>query len=237
MSTRRYHTAVALSSGGTAEIYKAWDSALGRDVALKFLRRDDPALVERMSREARAQARLDHPGICQVYEVGELDGRPFIAMEYVDGFELGVVAPEMHLEDKLQVVVQVAEAMHHAHQQGLVHRDLKPSNIMVEIRDDGTYRPVVVDFGLVYESIDDATAVTHAGQVLGTPPYLAPEQVEGRRDRLDRRTDVYGLGATFYELLTGRPPFVGERTVDLLIQTLRDDPVPPRRLVPSLPTE
>ncbi|MEO1088512.1 MAG: serine/threonine-protein kinase, partial [Acidobacteriota bacterium] len=172
-----------------------------------------------------------------VDDVGELDGRPYIAMQYVDGVELADVVDELTLEEKAQVMLRVCDAVHHAHQEGLIHRDLKPNNIMVQREPDGRYRPVVVDFGLVYEHLDPGTAVTRAGQVLGTPPYLAPEQVEGRRDRLDRRTDVYGLGATLYELFTGRPLFVAERGVDLLIKTLHEEPKPPRRWVPSLPQD
>ena len=233
---QRYQTAVALGTGGTAEIYKAYDPTLKRHVALKFLRRDDPGLVERMFREARAQAKLDHAGICKVYEVGELDGRPFIAMQYIDGVELGVAADQMTRDAKVQVMWQVVQAVHAAHREGLIHRDLKPANIMVQ-GELGRYRPVVVDFGLVWDHTSDETAVTQAGQVLGTPPYMAPEQVEGRRDRLDRRTDVYGLGATLYELLARRPLFVADRSVELLFKIVHEDPIPLRRLDPELPAD
>ena len=232
---RRYETAVSLSAGGTAEIYKAYDPRLQRYVALKFLRREDPALVERMFREARAQARLEHDGICKVYEVGELDGRPYIAMQYIDGVELGVAAADMTLEDKVRVMIQVAEAVHAAHKEGLIHRDLKPANIMVQMTEDGQFKPIVVDFGLVWEHENES--MTQAGQVLGTPPYLAPEQVEGRRDKLDRRTDVYGLGATLYHLLSGRPPFEGTRSVELLMKTVHEDPEPLRRVDPTIPPD
>ncbi|MEM7583999.1 MAG: protein kinase [Acidobacteriota bacterium] len=231
----RYQTAVALSAGGTAEIYKAYDPTLQRYVALKFLHRDDPAMVERMFREARAQARLEHEGICKVYEVGELDGRPYIAMQFIDGEELGVAAHRMTLEEKVQVMWRVALAVHAAHKEGLIHRDIKPANIMVQETDDGQLRPVVVDFGLVWEHTYDS--MTQAGQVLGTPPYLAPEQVEGRRELLDRRTDVYGLGATLYDLIAGRPPFVGELSVQLMMKTVREEPQSMRRLDPSIPAD
>lgn len=234
---RRYRTSVPLSEGATAEIFKAWDNTLQRPVALKFLRRDEPSLVERMFREARAQARLDHPCICKVYDVGELDGRPYIAMQLIDGVELGELAHELPLEQKVRLLWKVAEAIHHAHQEGIIHRDLKPANIMVQRGEDGFYEPVVVDFGLVWEQEQQGTAMTQAGQLLGTPPYLAPEQVEGRHEHLDRRTDVYSLGATLYELLTGRPPFEAERNVDLLVQILHSEPVAPRRLDPSLPAD
>lgn len=233
----RYQTAVALNTGGTAEIYKAYDPALQRYVALKFLRRNDPSLVERMFREARAQARLEHEGICKVYEVGEVDGRPYIAMQYIEGEELGVAAREMTLEDKVQVMVQVAEAVHVAHKEGLIHRDLKPANVMVQRSEDGRFKPIVVDFGLVWEVETENESMTQVGQVLGTPPYLAPEQAEGRREQLDRRTDVYSLGATLFHLLAGRPPFVGERNVELLMKTVHEEAPLLRRLEATIPAD
>ncbi|MCH9651481.1 MAG: serine/threonine protein kinase [Deltaproteobacteria bacterium] len=146
---RRYQTSVPLSAGGTAEIFKAWDDTLQRPVVLKFLRRDEPSMVERMFREARAQARLDHPCICKVYDVGRLDGRPYIAMQYIEGVELGELIHELTLDQKVRLLWRVAEGIHHAHQEGIIHRDLKPANIMVQQGEDGFYEPVVVDFGLV----------------------------------------------------------------------------------------
>ncbi|MEM6455094.1 MAG: protein kinase [Acidobacteriota bacterium] len=228
-----------LNTGATSEVYRAYDPALQRDVALKFLRRDDPALVERMMREARAQARLKHENICQVYEIGELEGRPYIAMQFIDGEELGQVAARgMSLRDKVQVMATVAEALHTAHEAGLIHRDIKPSNIMVETLPDGRFKPVVVDFGLVIDRGDEAaTAMTEDGQMLGTPPYMAPEQVQGRAQEQDARTDVYALGATFYDVILGQTPFQGVRSVELLMRVVQDEPTPPRRIDSTLPID
>lgn len=231
----RYHTAELLSQGATGEIYQAYDPVLRRQVALKFLLRDDPVAAERMLREARAQARVDHPNVCQVYEVGELDGRPYIAMQLVEGEDLRTAARSMTLEQKVQVVRKIAEALHAAHQEGLVHRDMKPANVMVEATATGQLKPVVVDFGLVQEI--EAAGLTRTGEVMGTPAYMAPEQARGEVRNLDRRTDVYSLGATFYDLLTGRPPFTAEGTVELLMQVIEQDPPPLRRIEPAIPAD
>ncbi|MEM8995199.1 MAG: serine/threonine-protein kinase, partial [Acidobacteriota bacterium] len=229
----RYLTAVALGTGATAEVFRAHDTLRGCDVALKFLRHDDPDLIARMAREARAQARLDHPSICRIFEVGALDGRPFIAMQYVDGEELDVAARGMTPEQKARVIWQVAEAIQVAHAEGVVHRDLKPANIMVERRGDGGLHPVIVDFGLALEPREET--LTRAGDLLGTLAYMAPEQIGGPRSRVDRRADVYALGATLYHLLVGHPPFVDGQGVDLLMQVAHAEPPPPRRLDASIP--
>src|SRR5713101_7571429 len=136
----RYETAVPLGRGAVGEVYKAYDAQLGRFVALKFLRGDDPRLTERLMREARLQARVTHESVCQVYEVGADGGRPFIAMQYIEGETLEAVADAMPLLDRVRVLKDVAEAVHAAHETGLVHRDLKPQNIMVEARPDGGWR-------------------------------------------------------------------------------------------------
>ncbi len=148
------------------EVFKAWDPTLERYVALKYLRHDDPDMVERMFREARAQARVDHPGVCKVYEVGEDEGRPFIAMEYVVGDLLDEAAEGLTLEQKVLVLQQVAEAVAAAHAVGLIHRDLKPGNIKVGETDAGALRPFVLDFGIARQL--EVAGLTVTGQVLGT---------------------------------------------------------------------
>ncbi len=229
----RYRILECIGSGGMGTVYRAYDTALARYVALKFLRSDSPEQIYRFLQEARAQARLDHPHICKVYEVGEIGGRPYIAMQLIPGQKLAQAAAHMTLEQKLHVIRQIAEALHAAHRQGLVHRDVKPSNILVERTEEGEWRAYILDFGLA--RMTEAPGVTTSGTIIGTPQYMAPEQVRGTFTALDRRTDVYALGATLYEILTGRPPFSGESTAEILLQILEKDPIPPRKIQPSIP--
>ncbi len=219
-----YDTAIPIGSGGMGEVFKAWDAELSRWVALKYLRRDEPELVERLMREARAQARVDHPGICKVYQVGEDDGRPFIEMQYVDGQQLDQAAEGMTLEQKVLVVKQVAEAVQAAHSEGLIHRDLKPGNIMISEGEHGELRPYVLDFGIAREQT--VAGLTATGQVLGTPGYLSPEQARGEVGSLDRRTDIFSLGVILYELLCGEGPFAGDSSIEVLVSLLEDEPAP-----------
>jgi serine/threonine-protein kinase len=228
----KYTDAVYLGRGGIGEVYKAWDPDLERPVALKYLLHDDEALVERFLQEARLQARVDHERVCKVYEAGRHDGRPFIAMQYVDGATLEESAPALSLEDKVRVLQQVAEAVHAAHETGVIHRDLKPQNVMLEGR-AGSFRAYVMDFGLAREHA--AAGLTQTGLVLGTPGYMSPEQARGERG-LDRRTDVYALGGILYRLLAGRPPFEGTE-LEVAQQVRHSEPKPLRALEPSVPVD
>ncbi len=233
----RYGTAVPLGSGSYADVYRCFDAQLQRTVALKFLRWNEPEPVERMFREARAQARVEHEGVCKVYDTGWLDGRPYIAMQFIEGDDLLTASRDLPLRRRLRLMIKVARAVQAAHEQGLVHRDLKPDNILVHENADGSLRPVVLDFGLVFDLAGSTGRMTRSGEPLGTPAFMSPEQAGGRLDEIDARTDVYGLGATLYTLLTGRPPFEGGGTANLLIQALEADPIRPRSRVPSLPVE
>ncbi len=224
-----------LGAGGMGEVFKAWDPVLERHIALKYLRRDDPELVERLFREARAQARVNHPGICEVYEVGEDDGRPFIAMQYVDGKLLPDAAIDLSLEQKVLILRQVADAVQAAHEQGLIHRDLKPSNIMVEETADGRLQPFVLDFGIAREQ--EVPGVTVTGQVMGTPGYLSPEQARGETDILDRRSDVFSLGVILYELVSGVLPHRGNSDLEILISLLEEEAISLRRVVQNVPRD
>ncbi|MEW6366328.1 MAG: protein kinase [Acidobacteriota bacterium] len=231
----KYLMGPLIGEGGMGRVYEAFDKTLNRFVALKFLRGDNPSLTVRLVQEARAQAQVDHDSVCKVYEVGEIEGKPFIAVQYIPGRTLDQVSPEMTLEQKVRVMREVAEGVHAAHRIGLIHRDLKPANVMVEKTAEGHWKPYVMDFGLAREVATPGLTVT--GVVMGTVGYMAPEQARGRVHELDRRTDVYGLGATFYEILTGRPPVAGSTSIDAILALLETDPEPVRKLNPRVPAD
>ncbi|HET8797499.1 MAG TPA: protein kinase, partial [Thermoanaerobaculia bacterium] len=231
----RYVLGPRLGSGGMAEVYRAFDATLERHVAIKFLRETDGEHLTRFLREARAQAQVGHDNICDVYETGIIEGRPFIAMRWIDGLTLADAAPRMSTEEKVAVMVDVAEAVHAAHRIGLVHRDLKPNNIMVEAKPDGGWHAWVLDFGLARDA--SMETMTTIGAVVGTPPYMAPEQARAERERIDRRTDVYSLGATLFDVLSGRPPFVADSMVDVMMKVVTEDAPSLRTLVPSIPAD
>jgi serine/threonine-protein kinase len=219
----RYRDLRLLGTGGMATVYKAHDPSLDRTVALKLLRFEDPQLVERLLFEARAQARIQHEHVCPIYEAGAESGRAYIAMRFVDGQTLSDACEGLSLEQKLTLMKDVAEGLHAAHRVGLVHRDLKPSNVMVERTADGGWHPYVLDFGLAREV--DAPGLTQTGALMGTPSYMSPEQARGDSRVLDRRSDVYSLGATLYKLLSGTLPFEAESAVGVLVRIVQEEPV------------
>jgi serine/threonine-protein kinase len=191
----RYEELRLIGQGGMGTVFRGWDPRLGRAVALKLLKSVDPDDTRRLLREARAQARVQHDNVCRVYEVGEADGQPYIAMELIDGSPLDREQTKMSLEQKVKVVREVAAALHEAHRLGLIHRDIKPSNIIVKTAEDGALKPYVVDFGLARE-IASSGVTMHHDTIQGTPAYMSPEQGAGASLALDRRADVYSLGAT-----------------------------------------
>src|SRR6266436_2450540 len=232
--SERYEVQALIGSGGMGKVYKAFDRKLMRPVALKFLLGGDAAVERKFLHEAQAQARVDHAHVCRVYEVGRLADRPYIAMQYVSGKTLRDAVGELSFEEKLALMRDVAEAVHAAHQTGLVHRDIKPQNILVERGSDGP-RPFVTDFGLARDV--QSPGETADGTVLGTPQYMAPEQANGDLHALDARTDVYGLGATLYEVLTARPPFEGGSQLQILFRMIHEEPARPRKLAAGMPAD
>jgi serine/threonine-protein kinase len=232
-----YRVEALLGHGGMGVVYRAWHLRLGRVIALKMLlagpcaRRQE---LERFLREAEAVAALRHPNIVQVYDAGDVDGRPYFTMEFVEG---GNLADRIHgapqpARPAAALVATLAEAIHAAHQSGIVHRDLKPGNIL--LTQDGT--PKVTDFGLARRLESDG-GLTLSGVPLGTPSYMAPEQARGQRQAIGPATDVYALGAILYEMLTGRPPFRAESATATLQQVVIDEPVSPTRLNPQAPRD
>ena len=232
--SERYEVQLVIGSGGMGKVYKAFDRKLKRNVALKFLRGADADLERRFLQEAQAQARVDHPGVCKVYEVGRIDEEPYIAMQLIDGETLRDAAQHLSVQQKLALLQETAEAVHAAHKLGLVHRDIKPANILIEAASDGL-RAYITDFGLARDTQEPGESVQ--GALLGTPQYMAPEQARGEHRSIDARTDVYGLGATMYEVLTGKPPFEGGTHLQTLYKMMHEDPLPPRRHLASLPPE
>jgi len=231
-----YDVLGVLGEGGMGVVYKARQQALGRVVALKMIRPEvegDTELLARFQGEAAAVARLDHPNIVRVYEVGRSDGRPYLALEYIDGPTLETwIDGRPH--DPATVAAmgdQLAQALDHAHRQGVVHRDLKPANVLL----DGRLRPHVTDFGIA-RCLEVAPAIfTRHDEVLGTPAYMSPEQA-GQRP-VGPASDVYGLGVILYEMLTGRPPFVAPTGLETLKLVENAEPVPIRRLQPAVPRD
>jgi hypothetical protein len=230
----RYVLHEPAGEGGMATVWHATDQVLDRPVAVKILRpnlAEDPGLLERFRAEALASARLNHPNIVNVFDAGTEEYTAFIVMELFEGETLrdrvnreGYLRPEQ----AVAVLLQVLSALQFAHENGLIHRDVKPGNIL--LGPDG--RVKVTDFGIAKAAYQDADPTT-TGSVLGSVPYLSPEQVEG--NPTDGRSDVYSAGATLYEALTGRPPFVAETNLAAAVIRLTKDPTPPRALRPGIP--
>lgn len=230
----RYRVLERLGSGGMAVVYKAWDPRLQRPVAIKLISGRDEDTVRRFLREAEAQARVDHDNVLKVYETGVVGRHHYIAMQYVDGPTLLGVRAETTLEHKVELMLKVAEGLQEAHRRGLVHRDIKPTNILVEAGAQGL-KPYVLDFGLAVEL--GGPALTKTGVVVGTPRYMAPERIRGGTATLDRRSDIYSLGAAFYELISGTAPFAGSSGLEVLAEILRGEFTPLRAVQPAVPRE
>jgi len=223
-----------IARGGMGIVFKARQLSLNRIVALKLMLPgllSSEAELRRFRAEAEAVAQLQHPNIVAVHEVGELDGQQYFSMDYVEGESLAVKIKDHPLPAATAVmyVKTVAEAIHYAHEQGILHRDLKPSNVLT----DKSGQPRVTDFGLA-KRIESDLGLTATGVVLGTPSYMPPEQAEGKNNQLSPASDVYSLGAMLYELLIGRPPFQAATPLDTVLLALNSGPAPPRLLNPTI---
>src|SRR5262245_17713450 len=230
-----YEVEAMLGSGGVGVVYRARQRALDRPVAIKMLLAGPFASSQelgRFRRETAALACLRHPNIVQVYDAGDVEGRPYFAMELVEGGSLAqkLAGTPQPARPAAALVSALAGAVEVAHQSGIVHRDLKPANILLTA--DGT--PKVSDFGLA-RRLDGEDGLTRTGAALGTPSYMAPEQAESRANALGPAIDVYALGAILYELLTGRPPFRAETAAETLRQVMDQEPVPTSRLSANVP--
>ncbi|MEW6027288.1 MAG: tetratricopeptide repeat protein, partial [Planctomycetota bacterium] len=223
-----------LGQGGMGAVYLAFDTTLNRRVALKIMLLSDAESEERFLREARAAAKLKHPNITQVYEIGTIGKQHYFTMDYIEGVGLDEVV--CNNERKLQprqvaeIVRDIALALDYAHSQGIVHRDIKPSNILV----DSANKPFLTDFGLAKEISGLEKSLTLTGTIVGTPDYMSPEQAKGEKNAVDARSDIFSLGATLYYSFTGHSPFKGEELYEVMNNVINKEPVTPLKLAPNL---
>src|SRR6266508_2929490 len=223
-----YELLEEIGRGGRGIVFRAWQKSLNRTVAVKIIeigQLTTSAHLKRLRREAEAAAKLNHPGIVPIYEVGERDGSCYFSMRFVEGGQLDEVVRRspMSIRQAVELIAKVARTVHYAHEHGILHRDIKPGNILL----DANGEPHLTDFGLA-RLVEHGSTVTGSLEVMGTPSYMAPEQAVGNNAGVNRATDVYGLGAVLYELLTGHPPFAGGTTYETIHLLLDSEPRQPR---------
>jgi serine/threonine-protein kinase len=233
-----YELMAEIGRGSMSVVFKARHKDSGAVVALKVLKESDqpnPSYLKRFQQEARAASRLSHPNIVTVHDSGERDGQYYMAMDIVEGVTLDQALSKnrLTLYQFVEVLEQVALAVHHAHEQGVIHRDLKPANIILDVE----RRPHVTDFGLAKMDHLEKAATQHGGGTIGTPWYMSPEQVMGDVAGTDPRSDIYALGVMLYEVLTGRVPFPGNSVVQVYLGILNGAPTPPSQLNQRTPRE
>ena len=203
----RYRDLTKIAEGGMSVVYQAYDSRYHRKVALKFLRATQASTLKRFLREAASQAKVHHHNVLKVYEIGKAQGYPFIALRLVEGPSLLTWSRDATVHERVDIAYQAALALNAAHEAGLIHRDVKPSNILLEREENGSITPLLTDFGIALDPSDPLLTATM--QIVGTPHYMAPEQLKLKSSLLDGRVDVYALGVTLYRMLSGRLPFPG----------------------------
>src|SRR5213592_239741 len=232
-----YELLEEIGRGGQGVVYRARQKSLNRTVALKVIRLGQwatQAHLKRFRREAEAAANLDHPCIVPIYEVGEREGSCYFSMKFIDGGQLDEVAKRtpISIRNAAELIAKLARTVHYAHEHGILHRDIKPGNILLDAKGE----PHLTDFGLA-RLLETKSTVTHTMDVLGTPSYMAPEQASGRNEQLTSATDVYGLGAVLYQLLTGHPPFAGGTTYETVRMVLETQPRQPRLCNPKVDSD
>jgi predicted Ser/Thr protein kinase len=225
----KYSSLQEIGRGGMGRVYKAWDEVHKRWVALKVISDKQPLEgLTRFRREVEISRSLHHPNIVAVYEVATVEGRHLISMQFVDGVTLE--GERRSARRAAELVAVIANALQYAHAHGVIHRDIKPQNIMI----DRAGKPYLMDFGMA-KAVDSPGSVTAAGTAMGTPSYMAPEMALGKTTRVDRRSDVYSLGAVLYGLVTGVPPFRGSSPMDTLQRVANEEVVPPSKVVAGVP--